>query len=332
MADLTPKENYLRMLSGEIPEYVPAFYIPYMDMVEEELLTPVSAPEGTYITSLGVEYIGCPDLNMGAMPNPNKKLCPDILNWDKYIKAPDLSDRNWEMYFKAQEERWDRNNRLLYIGGGDYFLSAVSFMGYEDTMMAMYEEPDALLELLDYVSDFYIEVMKKEIYYTKPDAFNLMDDDSAYRSPFLSVEMYRKFFKPFQQRHCDLALENGMVIERHDCGRCEQFIDDWLEMGIKGWGPAQTSNDLKKIKEKYVGRLAIQGGWDNQGILGSPLVPVQDLKDALVEYVDMLAPGGGFVYMAMIGGDPADPAVAERNGIIKDFYDDYVHDYYKTHK
>lgn len=333
MAEITPKENYFRILRGEIPEYIPSMFSePRSDMVSEELLTPVSAPEGTIVTSLGVEYIGAADLNMGAMPNPRKKLCPDITNWDKYVKKPDLSDRNWEMYYKAQEDKWNRERRSLSIGGGDYFLSVVSFMGYEDTMMAMYEEEDALLELLEYVSDFYIEVMKKQIYYTKPDIFSLMDDDSAYRSPFFSVEMYRKFFKPFQQRHCDLALENGMMLERHDCGRCEQFIDDWLEMGIRGWGPAQTSNDLKAIKEKYTGRLAINGGWDNQGILGSPLVPIDQLKEALVEYVDMLAPGGGFVFGAMIMGDREDPAVQERNQIIKDFYFDYVQDYYKTHK
>ena len=55
------------------------------------------------------------------------------------------------------------------------------------------------------------------------------------------------------------------------------------------------------------------------------------LKDALAEYVDTLAPGGGFVYMVMLNGAPTDPEVAERNAVIKDFYEDYVRNYYKNH-
>ena len=41
---LTPRENYLRMLNHEIPEYVPSSYDNFRDMVSEELLTPVFAP------------------------------------------------------------------------------------------------------------------------------------------------------------------------------------------------------------------------------------------------------------------------------------------------
>ena len=328
---LTPKENYKLMLAGEIPEWVPAMYIPSSDHVEEELLTPVSAPNGTIVTSFGVEYTGCPEMNMGAMPTPGKILCPDITQWDKYIKKPDVSDRDWEKYYKSQEGRFDRNNRLLCVGGGDYFLTAVSFMGFEATLSAMYEEPDALLDMMEYVSEFYLEVLKKQIYYLHPDELSMMDDDSAYMAPFFSVEHYRKFFKPFQMKHCDIAREEGMVIERHDCGKCEQFIPDWLEMGVRGWNPAQTSNDLKGIKKKYLHQLSIAGGWDNQGILGSVEVPIPMLKDALAEYVDTLAPGGGFSFMAMVGSDPTNPAAQERNEVIKDFYFDYVKDYYKNH-
>lgn len=61
------------------------------------------------------------------------------------------------------------------------------------------------------------------------------------------------------------------------------------------------------------------------------MVDKKVLKDALAEYVDTLAPGGGFVYSPMIRGDFKDPQVMERNEIIKDFYFDYVKDYYKTH-
>ncbi len=328
---ITPKENYLRMLNREIPEYVPSSYDPYRNMVSEELLTPNSAPEGIYISSFGVEYVGCESMNMGAMPNPNKILCPDITQWDKYIKKPDVSDRDWEGYYKAQESKWDRVNKALGVGGGDYWLTAVSFLGMQNTVLAMYEEPDALKEMLEYVSDFYIEVLKQQIYYTHPDILSMMDDDAAYLNPFFSLEMYREFFKPLQQRHIDVAHDNGMLVVRHDCGRCEPFVDDWVQMDVRAWGPAQVTNDLKGIKAKYGNKIAIDGGWDTQGELGRGDVPIPKLKDALAEYVDTLAPGGGFVFGAHLNGDRNDPGVIERNQVIRDFYEDYVRNYYKNH-
>jgi hypothetical protein len=55
------------------------------------------------------------------------------------------------------------------------------------------------------------------------------------------------------------------------------------------------------------------------------------LKDALAEYVDTFAPGGGFVFSARIDGPPDDPLVSHKMEIIKSFFYDYARDYYKTH-
>ncbi|MCL2165570.1 MAG: hypothetical protein FWH55_14555 [Oscillospiraceae bacterium] len=79
---MTPKENYLRMMRGEIPEFVPAALIePHSQMVEDELLTPRAAPDGPIVTSLGVTYVGAgEDLMFGAMPAPNSVIIDDIQN------------------------------------------------------------------------------------------------------------------------------------------------------------------------------------------------------------------------------------------------------------
>lgn len=47
--------------------------------------------------------------------------------------------------------------------------------------------------------------------------------------------------------------------------------------------------------------------------------------------MDAFAPGGTFVFSAMIMADPADVEDQKRTKIIRDFYFDYVKDYYKTH-
>jgi uroporphyrinogen-III decarboxylase len=82
------------------------------------------------------------------------------------------------------------------VHGGDYFLTLVSFMGFEGALIALYEEPEEVKALLDYVSEFYLEVMKRQILYCRPDIYQLMDDDSALKGPFFSPKCTGSFSNP----------------------------------------------------------------------------------------------------------------------------------------
>lgn len=330
---LTPKENYLRMMRGELPEYIPAPFIePWGTSIPDELLTPNNCPNGVPFTTVyGVTYVGSADLLNGAMPEPGKILLHDITKWRDVIKNPDLSGRDWEGYYKSLTDKVDRSQLVLRTVGGDYFLTLVSFMGFEGALIAMMEEPEEVYALFDYVSEHYLEVMRQQIKYAKPEVYTLMDDDAAKLAPFFSLDMYRRLVKPFHKRHADLALENGIYLDRHDCGHCEIFVDDWVEMGFKSWNPAQVSNDLVGIKKRTNNQLVIAGGWDSTGYIGSQKVDPDDLRQALYNYVDTLAPGGAFTFNANISRQPDAALYEEKMAIVKDVYYNYARDYYKTH-
>jgi len=331
---MTPKENYLSMLRGEIPEFVPsAMFMPHGNFPgQEELLTPQSAQE-PFVTSLGVTYVGSPENNWGAMPKPGEIIIDDISKWREQLKIRDVSNWDWEDYYTKKAEKLDRS-LCVQVGGGDYFLSLVSLMGFEGALLAMHEDPDEVIALLTHISEFYMTVLKNQMYYLKPDIVGIMDDDSAYRAPFFSLEMYRKIFKPFHKLHTDIAQEAGCPIDRHDCGKCEQFIDDWLELGIGSWNPNQDTNDVLGIKKKYGNRLAMGGLWEDVDKFRGKKADPKELKDSLAKYVDTYAPGGGFTFFVMLGGMPGStpvPFAEENNEIVKEFYFDYVKDWYKTH-
>ena len=326
---MTPKENYLTMLRGEIPEYIPSMYEERAGRFDEELLTPVYAPNGPVVTSLGVTYVGSPSLNNGAMPKPGVILLEDITKWRDVIHAPDLSDFDWEDYYTKKIKDIDRSQKYISVTGGDYFLTLVSFMGFENAMLALYEEPEEVKALLEYVSEFDLEVLKQQIRWIKPEVMSIMDDDAALRAPFFSVDMYREFFKPYQKKHCDLAAENGILMERHDCGRSESFVGDWVEMGIRCWNPAQTTNDLVAVKKKYGRKMALNGAWDS--MKWANCEDEEAFRAALTEYVDTFAPYGGFVFAAMGGGRPDAPGAKMRQDAVNDIYKNYARDYYKTH-
>ena len=330
---ISTKENYLMMLRGEIPEYVPSYFDPNMSVMvsENKFGTPIYAPDGPVYSPWGVKFIGSHDNNDGAIPEPNNFILTDITKWRDVIKNPDLSHVDWEHEIGQVVKDIDRNVQIVTFGGADYFQTLISFMGFTEGLIAMFEEPEEVYAMMDYISEHNMYVMEQQIRYGKPDIFMIADDCAAARAPFFSPDMYKRLIKPFHKKHADLANENGVMLEKHDCGRCEDFIDDWIEMGIRGWNPAQTTNDLKGIKKKYLGKLALSGCWDNQGRISRPETSDEELQEALYEYADTFVPGGGFTFLAMVSGDREDERIIRKNKLIKDFYFDYVHDYYKKH-
>ena len=204
-------------------------------------------------------------------------------------------------------------------------------MGFTEGLCAMMEEPEEVMALFDALTDFHEELIKNLLYYYKPDAICIPDDTATARAPFISREMYQEMVLPFHKRIADLVLNNGTLLEMHDCGKCDDFIEDWLGIGVVAWNPAQAMNDLKGVKEKYGRRLVICGGWNGVGPEAEPEYPEEQFRAKLKEYVDTLAPGGGFVFSAMVNGSFKDPRVQARQKIVSEFYNDYVRDWYKTH-
>ena len=331
---LTPKENYLRTLRGEIPEYVPSFFDPYMRPTTDELLTPNRLPDGKpFVTSLGITFVASAELNFGAMPQSGNHAITDILKWRDQLKIRDVTGRDWEGYYKTVQEDADRENMCLCVDGGDYFLNLIGLMGFENAMLAVSEEPEEVIALLTEISKFLLMVTKKQMQYLKPEIYILMDDDAAYHAPFFSVKTYQEIFKPFHKLHCDLAKENGCMIARHDCGKSEQFIEDWIEIGCDSWNPIQDSNDARAVKTKYGHLITLEGGWTSQGgkFTGDDFTK-DELYAALDDYVAHFAPGGRWVFSANVGGMPVPGAEPNpKREWVKEYYEANVRNYYKTH-
>ncbi len=327
---ITEKENLLRMHRGEEPEW-----LPNANFVDQKcgLLVDVKSP-GNHIDEFGVEYIGKDDCFGGApIPAPGKYILPDITNWRDYVKAPDFSKADWEGQAKKDLANVNRDEKGIMFYFGKTFQRLCDFMGFEDGLCAMLEEPDACYELFDYLTKYNEHIIKNFLYYYKPEAVCIPDDTATALAPFISPATFEELILPFYKRISNLVLDSGAYLHKHDCGKCEKFIPYWVnEMGVSAWNPAQPSNDLAGIKKTYGNKLIICGGWDSQGRNSSTRVSDQELKDALAEYVDTLAPGGGFIFMAYVGGTPGDPEVARKNQIIKDFYNDYAKNWYKNHR
>ena len=92
-AHLTPKENYLRCLDGDIPEYIPAASFGPMPGAKEPVANILFTP--TYLAGhrfadvkdiWGVTWVGNDEAMGGRLPEPGNFILDDITRWRDVIK------------------------------------------------------------------------------------------------------------------------------------------------------------------------------------------------------------------------------------------------------
>ena len=110
------------------------------------------------------------------------------------------------------------DSAIEYNMHSGYFQDLVGFMGFENALCAMYEEPEEVEALMNYICDWYTTVEANVIDILKPDVIGLADDISTWRSPFMSEPMYRELFYPSHDREAKFARDRGLPITMHCCG------------------------------------------------------------------------------------------------------------------
>ena len=295
---LSEKENFLRALGGEVPEYVPRYDIFWG--VRPSILM------GGRVGGVGVDMYGVEWSNKGsafeaAMPRNDYFILDDIRRWRDVIKFPDFSHVDWEEL--AKKDLKDFNPEFPRGGGtaaAGFFQSVMAFMGFTEGLIACFEEPDEVKELINYLCDNYLSLADNYLKYYKPDFISFADDIAAERSPFVSLEMFRDIFAPVWRKYIKFFKDRGYLAVHHNCGHFESFLDDVVDMGFNAWDPAQESNDLVGIKKKFGNKLMICGGFETRRFLPFIDISEEEIRASLKAVLDKLAPGGGYAFFGTV--------------------------------
>ncbi|MCL1805388.1 MAG: veratrol--corrinoid protein metyltransferase [Clostridiales bacterium] len=339
---MTERENLLRVARGQEPAWVPRKGSPRFNDDPENhkpscmsamamLFPPRRGPGGGRIDVFGVEYEPTDSTGGLELPMPNKFILDDITKWRDVIKTPKLEGIDWGAVASKAVEHIDRNESCVMMGTHvGYFQHLMSFMGFTEGLIAIQEEPDECMALFEYLADYFETIAKNLIGYIKPDFYGITDDTATARSPFISMETYRRVIKPFHARLAKIGVDHDAFIEMHNCGRCEDAIDDWREFGVSFWNPAQVTNDLKGIKKKYGNDFVLVGCWDSQGPAGWPGATEEMVRQAVRDCIDDYAAGGGFCFYGSLYGSKDAEEEARRHALwITDEYNKYGRTYYQ---
>jgi uroporphyrinogen decarboxylase len=173
--------------------------------------------------------------------------------------------------------------------------------GFEAWMITLANEPDYVHALYEKLIDAWIENLRRfaDAVEDRVQVIQFCDDFGMQDSLLLSVPMFRRLILPHYQRGLAWIKQNtSMKIMLHSDGAIFPLIPTLIEMGVEILNPVQTSAagmDPGKLKEQFGDRLVFWGGsLDCQQTLpnGTP----EDVADEVRRHVEILAPGGGYVF------------------------------------
>ncbi|POP31733.1 uroporphyrinogen decarboxylase [Lactonifactor longoviformis] len=270
---LTKRENLLETIRGGKPDRFVNQYEAF-DIIREDPYTlkyPDPNPgELDVKTGWGVTKTWPRDLP-GAFPIHDEAhiVCKDIAAWKDYVKAPPAvyPEEAWEAAVRHAESV-DRKEKfaMAFIAPG-VFEQCHYLLEIQNCMMAFYEEPEAMHELIDYITDWEIQYAEQICKYMKPDGLFHHDDWGSQISTFISPEMFGEFYLPAYKKIYSCYRENGVeLIVHHSDSYAATLVPYMIDMGIDIWQGVMTSNNIPELIQKYGPQISFMGGIDSASI------------------------------------------------------------------
>ncbi len=252
---VTAKENYLKVLKGETPYWMPIWLVDtqycWPDCYAEHALWEGNGPDWWGQEWVWVEQAG------GQMPKPGTRTIYDITNWKNEVKVPDLDAVDWDEDVKFQTLRYDPDRCHLFHCTEGIWERLHELMPMDEAFLALYEEPEAVHEFNEMMTQYKIKLLSIIFEKYAPIDYIVYGDDwGTQRSGQFSNDMFREMFMPYTKRVWDYVHEQGKYVELHSCGLTQQYIEEFIEMGLDAWAP-QPINDLDMLTAKYGDKISL---------------------------------------------------------------------------
>lgn len=225
----------------------------------------------------------------------------------KYLDSPIKSRGDWERYKvrinRGCEARYDRlretadrhhNSDQPVVLGLRGCWEIRYFLGMAEALYMLYDDPEFVVEILDFWFAHQWEIIDRVCAYVVPDAVCIWEDLAYKNGPFVSPEMYNRFFARYHRETSERLKAHGI---RHflvdNDGRIDELLPLFLENGITGTFPLECQSDADPVKfrKRFGKTVQFIGGIDKRALIRG-----REATIAEVDYkLSNLIPEGGFL-------------------------------------
>lgn len=281
-------------------------------------------PDATKLKRDFTQYFNAPieqnanfdEWGIGSVPTrfeiPDYKYHPlNLLETEKQVEEYSWPDFDAAYRYVSVEQKVESYHQRGYAVSGEMyqtiFETAWLMRGFEQLMLDFYTNEKLAHAICESLTQIRINQVCHFVK-TGVDIIRFGDDIVSQQGQLMDQEMYSKFIKWRMKRIIKAAkdINPDIIIFMHSCGKVENVIDDFVDIGVEVLNPIQPEcNNLKSIYNNYNDKLSFWGGIGVQSIMpnGTP----DEVQAKVKETSNILGPNGGFLLAPAHILDPTIP-------------------------
>ena len=171
----------------------------------------------------------------------------------------------------------------------------------DNFLMDLIAEPEHVERLLEMLMEIHLKTLER-VCQTVGDVVDVCrfgDDLGMDTGPFMAPGTYRTLFKKHHTRLCEYVHKHSqMKTFLHSCGSIYSLLPDLIDAGFDVINPVQTAcyqMEPERLKKEFGRDITFWGGGaDTRHVLNHGTV--EQVKEDVKRRLEILAPGGGFVF------------------------------------
>lgn len=164
-------------------------------------------------------------------------------------------------------------------------------MGEVKLFISYYDQPELIKDMVNYLTNFWIELYSPILSKIIPDCFHLWEDMCYKTGSLISPEIFREFMLPAYQKFTSFLKDNRVDIIIVDTdGNCWELIPLFIEGGVTCIYPMEVAAGMDVVEvRKKIPKLQMTGGIDKR-VLTKDKSSIDKELEAKIPY--MLKRGG----------------------------------------
>lgn len=216
-------------------------------------------------------------------------------DWEEKIKwrYDPRSAARWPTDFGDRCRMLNTRDQVLKLTISGPFWQLREWCGFENLCILMALEPDFVQAMIDFWTQFVLEMLNRILECVTPDYVQVSEDMAYKLHSMISPAMTRRFLVPtWQTWNARLITAGCPVISVDSDGYIRQLLPLFIEGGFNHTWPLEVAagNDIVAFRKCYASQIAFGGGIDKRALAAGGTTMQGEL--------DRVAPviaGGGYI-------------------------------------